>query len=226
MNLLLLDFYTDNLKLAKVITLYKKGSRDDPTNYRPVSLLSIFSKIMEKIMYERVYRFLDTYNILYPFQFGFREKHSTLHAIIGMTETIKEAIDNGMVGCGVFIDLQKAFGMVNHSILLKKLEHYGIRGVELSWFSSYLSKRRQFVSVNGSTSDYLEVSCGVPQGSVLGPLLFLIYLNDLPSVSKVLSFYVFSDDTNIFYSSSDLITLQKVMNRELMKVKKWLDANQ
>ena len=99
--------FPDNLKLAKVIILYKKGSRDNPTNYRPISLLSIFSKIIEKIMYERVYRFLETCNILYPLQFGFREKHSTLHTIIGMTETIKEAIDNGMFGCGVFIDLQK-----------------------------------------------------------------------------------------------------------------------
>ena len=161
-------------------------------------------------MYERVYRFLDTCNILYPLSFGLSEKHSTLYAIIGMTETIKEAIDNVMFGCGVFIDLQKAFDTINHSILLKKLEHYGITGVELSWFSSYLSKRKQFVSVHGSTSDYLEVKCGVPQGSVLGPLLFLIYINDLPSVSKVLSFYVFADDTDIFYSSCDLITLQKV----------------
>ena len=190
--------FPDNLKLAKVITLYKKGPRDNPNNYRPISLLSIFSKIIEKIMHERQYRFLGTSNILYPLQFGFREKHSTLDAIIGMTETIKEAIENGMFGCGVFIHLQKAFVTVNHSILLKKLEHYGIRRVELSWFSSYLSKRKQFVSVNGSTSDYPEVSCGVPQGSVLGPLLFLIYINDLPSVSKVLSFYVFADDTNIF----------------------------
>ena len=106
-------------------------------------------------MYERVYRFLDTCNFLYPLQFGFREKHSTLHAIIDMTETIKEAIDNGMFGCGLFIDLQKAFDtVVNHSILLKKLEQCGIRGAELKWFSSYLSKRKQFVSVNGSTSDY------------------------------------------------------------------------
>ena len=115
-----------------------------------------------------------------------------------MTETIQEAIDNGMFGCGVFIDLQKAFDTVNYSILLKRLEHYGKREVELNWISSYLSKCKRFVSVNGSTSDYLEVSCGVPQGSVLGPLLFLIYINDLPSVSKVLSFYVFADDTNIF----------------------------
>ena len=144
-----------------------------------------------------------------------------------MTETSKEAIDNGMFGCGVFVDLQKASDTVNHSILLKKLEHSGIRGMNLSWFSSYLSKRKQFISVNGSTSDHLEVSWGLPQGSVLCPLLFLIYIiNDLPNVSKVLSFYLFAH-TNICYcSSSDLITLQKVMNRELKKVKIWLDANQ
>ena len=177
-------------------------------------------------MYERVYRFLDTCNILYTLQFGFHEKHSTLHAIIGITEIIKEAIDNGMFGCGVFIDLQKAFDTVNHSILLKKLEHYGTRGVELNWFSSYLSKRKQFVSVNGATSDHLEVSSGVPQGSVPGPLLFLAYISDLPSMSKVLSFYIYAAYTDIFHSSSDLITLLKVMNRELTKVKKWLDANQ
>ena len=226
MNHLLLEFFLTTLSWQNLLLYTKKGSRDNPTNYRPISLLSIFSKIIEKIMYERVYKLLETCNILYPLQFGFREKHSTLHAIIGMTETIKEAINNGMFGCGVFIDLQKAFDTVNYSILLKKLEHYGIRGVELSWLSSYLSKRKQFVSVNGSTSDYPEVSCGVPHGSVLCPFLFLIYINDLPSVSKVLSFYVFADDTNIFYSSRDLITLQKVMNRELKKVKKWLDATQ
>ena len=141
-------------------------------------------------------RFLDTCNILYPLQFGFSEKHSTLHAIIGMAETIKEAIDNDMFGCGVFIALQKAFDTVNHSILLntEKLEHYGIRRMELSWLSSYLSKRKQFVSVHGSTSDILDGSCIVRQGSVLGPLLFLIYINHLASVSKVSSFYVFADE--------------------------------
>ena len=143
-----------------------------------------------------------------------------------MTETIKETIDKSMFGCRVFIDLQKAFDTVNHSILLKKLEHYGIRGVGLDWFSSYLSNRKQYVSVNSTTSDYLDIIYGVPQRPVLGPLLFLIYINDLPSISKVLSFYLFADDTNIYFSSHDLFSLQKIMNRELKKVKKWLDANQ
>ena len=110
---------------------------------------------------------------------------------------------------------QKAFDTVNHSILLKKLEHYGIRGVALGWFCSYLSNRKQYVSVNGHISETLQIRSGVPQGSVLGPLLFLIYINDLPSVSKCLTFYLFADDTDIY----------KVVNRELRHVKKWLDAN-
>ena len=177
-------------------------------------------------MYKRHYSFLDSCNILHSLQFGFREKHSTLHALIGMTETIKESIDNGTFGCCIFVDLQKAFDTVNHTILLKKLEHYGVRGNVLNWFSSYLCNRKQYVSVNGATSDQLTITCGVPQGSVLGPLLFLIYINDLPSVSRFLSFCLFADDTNIYFNSRDLLTLQKVMNRELKKVKKWLDANQ
>ena len=145
--------------------------------------------------------------------------------MISLTESVKKAIDDGMFGCGVFIDLQKAFDTVNHSILLQKMEHYGVRGTALNWFTSYLSERQQYVSVNGNTSDQLEISCGVPQGSVLGPLLFLIYINDLPNVSKFLSFFLFADDTNIYFKSHDLTQLQKIMNRELKKVKKWLDAN-
>ena len=125
----------------------------------------------------------------------------------------------------LIIDLRKAFDTVNHSMLLKKMDHYGIRGIVLDWFSSDLSERKQYVSVNSCISDYLDISFGVPQGSVLGLLLFLIYINDLPNVSKFLSFYLFADDTNIYFEATDFVSLQKIMNQELKYVKKWLHAN-
>ena len=195
------------------------------SNYRPISLLSVFSKISEKLMYKRLYTFLEVHKILYNLQFGFRASHSINHALISLTESIKTTLDNKRFGCGIFIDLQKAFDTVNHQILLNKLEHYGVRGTALAWFSSYLSNRSQYVSVNGHNSSHLKVTCGVPQDSVLGPLLFLIYINDLPNSSSKLSFYLFADDTNIYFESDSIKHLQKVVNKELRPVKKWLDAN-
>ena len=144
---------------------------------------------------------------------------------MSLTESIKSSIDNGKFGCGFFLDLQKAFDTLNHEIQLQKLEHYGIRGNVLSWFQSYLSGRTQYVTVNGHVSDLLPITCGVPQGSVLGPLLFLIYVNDLPKVSKVMQFYLFADDTSNYFDSNNLVYLQKIVNRELKKIKKWLEAN-
>ena len=125
----------------------------------------------------------------------------------------------------VFSLIYKKLLIQNHRILLSKLEHYGVRGCALEWFRSYLSDRKQYVSVNGSNSDVLSITCGVPQGSVLGPLLFLIYINDLPNASKKFTFYLFADDTNIYYECNDLPNLIKVVNKELRSVKKWLDAN-
>ena len=176
-------------------------------------------------MYKRLYKFLEKYEILYALQFGFRSNHSIDHALVSLTEAIKNALDDRKFGCGIFLDLQKAFDTVNHNILLSKLEHYGIRGTALEWFKSYLSERKQYVSVNGANSSYLNVTCGVPQGSVLGPLLFLIYINDLPRSSPKLAFYLFADDTNIFCEAENLDMLQKVVNKELKKVKMWLDVN-
>ena len=142
-----------------------------------------------------------------------------------MTEKIRNTIDNGNYGCGIFIEIKKAFDTVNHSILLRKLDHYGIRGISLQWFESYLSNRNQYVSVNGHASEQLSITHGVPQRSVLGLILFLIFINDLPKVSKFLNFYLFADDTNIYYESSDLLNIQKNVNRELRKVRQWLEAN-
>ena len=176
-------------------------------------------------MHQRLFRFLEVCEVLFCMQFGFRTGHSTDHALISLTETIKASLDKKRFGCGIFIDLQKAFDTVNHDILLKKLEHYGIRGTALNWFKSYLSNRKQFVSINGHSSSLANISCGVPQGSVLGPLLFLIYINDLPDSSHFLSFFLFADDTNIYCESDNLELLTKKVNRELKKVKLWLDSN-
>ena len=213
------------MQQAKVIPLFKKGCSMTASNYRPISLLSTFSKITKKLMYKRLYNFLEIHKILHSLQFGFRASHSVNHALIIMTESIKNSLDNKTFGCGIFLDLQKAFDTVNHQILLDKLEHYGIRGTALTWFKAYLSNRSQYVSVNGYSSNQLNVTCGVPQGSVLGPLLFLIYINDLPNSSSKLSFYLFADDTNIYFESHSLSILQKVVNKELRNVRKWLDAN-
>ena len=172
-------------------------------------------------MHNRLYKYLEKIELLYQLQFGFREKHSATHALLSLTESIKHSIDNGKFGCGIFFDLQKAFDTVKHDILIKKIEHYGIRGNVLDWFRSYLRCRFQYVSVNGHSSDLLPISCDVPQGSVLGPLLFLIYINDLPNISKVIQFYLFADDTSIYFESDNLLALQKVVNRELRKVRKW-----
>ena len=217
--------YPEALKISKVIPIHEGGATDDLNNYRPISLLSIFDKIMEKLMHKRLYDFLQEQNILLHNQFGFRKNNSTTNALLQITEKIKETIDKKKYGCGIFIDLSKAFDTVNHVILLRKLEHYGIRGVAHDWFKSYLTNRKQYVFLNGEYSEFANITCGVPQGSVLGPLLFLIYINDLPNISKVLNFYLFADDTNIYYEAESLNKLETIINKELKKLHTWLIVN-
>ena len=172
-------------------------------------------------MHKRLYHFLELHSVLFENQFGFRKNNSTSYALMEITEHIKESIDKGKFGCGIYIDLRKAFDTVNHSILLKKMEHYGVRGVLLEWFKSYF----QYVFYNGESSDLKPISCGVPQGSVLGPLLFLLYINDLPNVSTKMKFFLFVDDTNIYFEADDMLKVEKVVNNELKKLYLWLNVN-
>ena len=170
--------------------------------------------------------FINHSNILFHKQFGFRQHHSTLQAVLSIADKIQTSIDSSSFSCGIFLDLSKAFDTVNHKILLDKLSFYRIRGNVLEWFKSYLSNRKQFVSIGNVNSDVMSITMGVPQSSVMGPLLFLLYLNDLPKCSSVLYFHLFEDDTNLFHSSRSLLDIETTVRSELELVYKWLRCNQ
>ena len=217
--------FPDILKLASVCPIYKKSDRTKCANYRPISLLSNLSKIFEKTMYNRIELFLSEFEIIYKLQFGFRKKYSTEHALLSIVEEIRKNLNNGEFSCGAFIDLEKAFDTVNHQILLSKLEHYGIRDTSLTWIASYLSNRKQKVKLNGVNSKSERVSCGVPQGSILGPLLFIIYVNDMHSAVKTSIMHHFADDTNLLFSSKNQNKITKIINSDLKLLFEWLCVN-
>ena len=171
--------FPESLKTAQVTPVHKKEDTLTISNCHPISLLSVFSKILEKSMYNRIYSFLCKHKLIKTRQFGFRSNHSTEHAFISLIKTIKKYLDDGKIVCGVFIDLQKAFDTVNHEILLEKLKYYGIIRKQKDWFRSFLTNRKQYPSMEGFFSQTKIVKCGVQEGSTLGPLLFLIYINDL-----------------------------------------------
>ena len=218
--------FPDKGKIARVIPVYKnKGSKTSFDNYRPISLLPVFSKIIEKLIYNKVFEFLVRYQILFETQYGFRKQRNTTHATLDFVKTIEEAIESNEYAIGVFCDLSKAFDTLNHEILLRKLDHYGIRGKANMWFRSYLADRRQYVELNSKKSSTLPLPTGVPQGSILGPLLFLIYINDLPSVAK-LKCVSFADDSNFLTQGNDLAALTKSLTEELKHISDFFKANQ
>ena len=208
------------LKKGKVIPMHKSGSKVDENNYRPISLLNVWSKIYEKVVYKRVYSYLEKFSLLYCKQFGFRTKHSTVDALVEFTEKVRFNRTTNEVRT-FFLDLSKAFDTIDHNLLIRKLESYGIRGNSLNWFKSYLKGRIQRVKLNNVSSGWEEIVCGVPQGSILGPLLFIIYVNDMPLVCRHLEAILFVDDTNISAIGLHCVDIEE----DIKKVNDWLNCN-
>ena len=218
--------YIDEWKLARVIPIYKSEDKRKCENYRPISVLPIVSKIFEGEVFSQIYSFLNRHAPLSKFQSGFRPKHGTLAALIQMCDQWQTDMDDGKINGVVFLDICKAFDSVNHQILLEKLEtQFGIHDTELKWFQSYLKDRKQVCFVNEQTSSARKIICGIPQGSILGPLLFLLYINDMPDILEKTTPCLYADDTQIYSSSHDYDTLVENLNMDLANIQKWLAKN-
>ena len=217
--------FPDQLKISKVIPIFKKGTKTEMSNYRPISITNPIAKIIERLLHVRMTNYLEKFKILYDFQFGFRKNYSTSIAVIDVVNMIQNELFQGNYVLGVFMDLQKAFDTVNIQILLAKLEHYGFRGPYLDWFNSYLTNRLQFTEVNGASSLSRTVTCGIPQGTVLGPLLFLLYINDIANSVTKSQIKLFADDSNLFVISENPKTLFNLANNELCNLSQWIKAN-
>ena len=219
------NIFPTEWKSAKVVPLYKGGEPDDVSNYRPVSLLPLPGKLLEKIVHKSVSNFFNDSNFLSEHQGGFRKGFSTLSTVADLTDYLFEQINLGMTTPATFIDLSKAFDTVNTEILLKKRKYAGIRNNPLKWCTNYLSQRRQCTVANGITSPFLPVTCGVPQGSVLGPLFFLIYVNDLQYALDDCNLKLYADDTVLYQSGHNCGVVEQKLQASLNKFHEWSTAN-
>ncbi len=223
--------FPDQLKLAKVCPIYKKDDEKLFTNYRPISLLPAISKVFEKVIFKQLYDFFQTNKLFYNSQYGFRTQHSTEYAALEVIDRIVTSMDKNDIPINIYIDLSKAFDTLDHDILLHKLSYYGINGIALDLMKSYLTNRKQYVEIDKIKSETMVLKTGVPQGSILGPLLFIIYINDISYSSNILDFTTYADDTTLsgvlrlISRKFPNLNVSSAVNEELNKVSEWLKLN-
>lgn len=215
------NIFPDSLKIAKVIPIYKKDDHKLFANYRPISLLPSLSKIFERVLYNQLFEHFSTNNLFFSSQYGFRSNHSTEFAAIELTERIKQELHKKSIPLTIFLDLSKAFDTLNHEIIIWKLSKYGLHTNALELIQNYFSNRKQYVDYHGTSSHMSPLSIGVPQGSILGPLFFIVYMNDIANSSELFKFIIYADDTSLFTTSKDT----NLINKELEKVYVWLCEN-
>ena len=220
-----LGTFPDRWKIARITPIYKSGAKDDTYNYRPISILSVLSKLYEKIAHDQLIDFLQSNKKLTQNQFAFRKLHSTITSLIGVSDHWYSNIDNKKANFALFLDLKKAFDTVDHEILVSKLVKYGVIGNENNWFKSYLTNRSQYCSIDGQESEILGIECGIPQGSCLGPLLFIIYLIDFERCLEYSRANMYADDTEITISSNNQVELIETAQAELLNISEWMRIN-
>ena len=216
--------FPNDCKIAKLKPLFKRGSKTDPKNYRPISLLPLISKIIEKIIHDQTQNFLDKNNVIYRYQSGFRKFYSTDSCLSYLNNKITTGFESGLFTGMILIDLQKAFDTINHDILIKKMTFLGFSEETTNWFKSYLTNRKFIVHINNSFSEPGNLLCGVPQGSILGPLLFLLYINDMPQ-AVTCDLLLYADDTCLVFQHKDVIEIETVLNKNFSSLCDWFIDN-